>query len=131
MEYSMTAPKIVRKGDTRRICDGIRLHPFLGEILSYGARQMRSQNPGTKITNLDFCRSAIAQLASLDLIYRIEARTFLLPGLKDRLAKLARRQQGTPIWFPTDELADRWIDIWSELTPSLQGKVIAWRSCQL
>jgi hypothetical protein len=126
----MTSAKIVRKDDTRRVCDGIRLHPFLGEILSYGARQMRSQNPGIKITNLDFCRSAIAQLENLHLIRKIEARTFLPPDLKDRLAKLARRQHGTPIWFPTDELADRWIDIWSELSPWLKGEVIVWHSPQ-
>jgi len=72
----------------------------------------------------------VAQLDNLDLIRKIEARTFLPPDLKDRLAKLARRQQGTPIWFPTGELADRWVDIWSELSPSLQGKVIAWQSPQ-
>jgi hypothetical protein len=93
-----------------------------------GAGQMRSQNPGKKITNQDFCRSAIAQLENLDLIYKVEARTFLPPGLKDRLAKLARRRQGSPIWFPTDELVERWLDIWSELSPSLHGSVIVWPS---
>ena len=122
----MAKAAIGMKVDTRRVCDGIRLHPLLGAILAAGAREIRSQNPGKKLSNLDFCRSAIAQLEKLDLIHKIEAGASLPHGLDDRSARLAKRRGGTPIWFPTDELVNRWVTIWSELSPSLQGSVIVW-----
>ena len=112
------------KDDTRRIIDGIRLHPFVGLMLYNGVSEIRAQNPGKKLTNLDFCRSAIAQLGKLNLIYKIEARVVLPRGLDDRTARLAKRQRGTPMWVLTDQLADKWSTIWSELSPSLKGGIV-------
>jgi hypothetical protein len=112
--------------DTRRFCDGVRLHPLLGGVLAMGAEQMRSKYPGQKITNREFCSSAIPLLYTRGLAYKIEARVHLPSNLRDDLAKLAKRQNGSPIWFPTDELAERWIQIWDDLSPRYLNGAIVW-----
>jgi hypothetical protein len=112
--------------DTRRFCDGVRLHPWLGRILAMGARRMRWRYPGQKISNLEFSRSAIPQLHTRGLIYKIEARVHLPTNLPDDLAKLAKRQNGSPIWFLTDELGERWLQIWDDLPPRYANGAIIW-----
>jgi hypothetical protein len=112
--------------DTRRFCDGVRLHPLLGSILAMGATRIRSIYPGQKISNLEFSRSAIPQLHTRGLIYKIEARVHLPTNLRDDLAKLAKRQNGSPIWFPTDELVDRSERIWLDLSPGFANGAIIW-----
>ena len=110
--------------DTRRFCDGVRLHPYLGGILAMGATRIRSIYPDQKISNLEFSQSAISQLYTRGLIYKIEARVHLPTNLHDELAKLAKLQNGSPIWFPTAGV--RWLQIWDDLPPRYANGAIIW-----
>jgi hypothetical protein len=112
--------------DTRRSSDGIRLHPLLGGILADGARRLREKHPGSKITNAWFSSAAIKQLSTLGLIYKVEASKSLPENLPPSLVVLAKRGSGMPIWLPTDELAEKWIDIWDDLSPSLDDDEVCW-----
>jgi hypothetical protein len=113
--------------DTRRYCDGVRLYPYLGNILAYGARGLRQQFPHPRISNLEFSRSAIPQLSRRGLIYLVEARVGIPPDLPWFLKRIVKRDQGSPIWLPTDELAvGGWMSIWEELAPVVQDGCIIW-----
>ena len=54
--------------DTRRWCDGGRLHPYLGSMLAIAARDLRRRYPGCKITNLEFARGVAVDNQDVSLI---------------------------------------------------------------
>jgi hypothetical protein len=73
-----------------------------------------------------FAAAAIRQLAKLGLIYKVDANKSVPANPPGHLVAIAKRQSGSPIWFPTDELAEKWVTIWEEVAPSLQGDILHW-----
>jgi hypothetical protein len=82
--------------DSRRVCDGVRLHPLLGEILQSGAQLLRESHPEAGITTTTFARSAIALFSELGLIYMVEANKSTPANLSPALIRIAKRQSGSP-----------------------------------
>lgn len=112
--------------DTRRQCDGVRLQAYLGSILSSGANWLRGKYPKSKISNDEFNRSAIPELARRGLIYKVEARKSLPKELPPDWVGLVKRQNGSPIWLVTDELGENAIIIWLKLNPQIVAGEIVW-----
>jgi hypothetical protein len=94
--------------DTRRFCDGERLHPYLGRMLASGAGPLRDKYPELKFLNDDYSRAAIPLLDQARLIIKFDARNKLPDWLPDELTKLVKRQPDIPIWIPNIRLD--WLD---------------------
>jgi hypothetical protein len=115
-----------RREDIRHRCDGVRVQSLLGEMLAQGGREFRSKYAKLKVTNIEFARSALPYLYDHGLVRRIEARIELPPDLSPSHVELVKRDGGSAIWFPTQELVDRWLDIWTELDPQFRDGKIIW-----
>src|SRR5688572_20669880 len=94
--------------DTRRFCDGSRLHPYLGGMLASGARMLRDRHPKLKFMNDEYNRAAIPLLDQERLILKFDARSELPDWLPEELKELVKRQPNIPIWIPDIRLG--WFD---------------------
>lgn len=98
-----TRPYIPLK-DTRRYSDGVRLHEFVGLVLSAGANMLANQT-GLSISHTEFGRAAIPVLKKLGLIVLVDPKSELPAWLPTRERKLAKRGGGNPIWMPTPDFS--------------------------
>jgi hypothetical protein len=69
------------KEDTRRLCDGIRIHPYLGEVLAAAGNAFREN---LRFRNDQFNRVAIPFLENAGLIVKIDPHQPLPAGLPQR-----------------------------------------------
>jgi Patatin-like phospholipase len=89
----------------------LQLKSVFGEPANLGAPEIRGEPITSRTTS-----SGI-------VFWRLHLPT----NLRDDLVKLAKRQNGGPIFgFPAHELADRWVRIWDGLSPGHANGAIIW-----
>ncbi|MEY9108193.1 hypothetical protein ABH999_004389 [Bradyrhizobium yuanmingense] len=86
--------------DTRRYCDGIRIHPYLGGMLAAEGRILRERYFPLRILTDEYNRAAIPLLNEAELIQKFDPTKELPDWLPNELKRLIRRHRHIPIWIP-------------------------------
>lgn len=113
--------------DTRRFCDGVRLHSVVGLVLSSYANQFMHQTQ-SNFSHTEFCRAAIPILSRLGLIVLIDPKTEIPEWLEPRDRRLAKRGGGKPIWMPTQDFS---FDALRGVRGELRNNEIIWTKVRL